>query len=49
MLAEFAASLEWQLYSYSVYALGWKGDTVRKGILFWHSLGPWSRLVCPLT
>ena len=35
VLAEFAASLEWQLYSYSVYALGWKGDTVRKGILFW--------------
>ncbi len=35
VLAEFAASLEWQLYSYSVYALAWKGDTVRKGILFW--------------
>lgn len=35
VLAEFAASLEWQLYSYSVYALGWQEGGVRKGALFW--------------
>ena len=26
LLAEFAASLEWQLYSYAVYAMGWEGS-----------------------
>lgn len=35
VLAEFAASLEWQLYSYSVYALGWQGAGARRGALFW--------------
>lgn len=35
VLAEFAASLEWQLYSYSLYALGWQEDQVRKAVLFW--------------
>ena len=35
VLAEFAASLEWQLYSYSVYALGWQEAGARRGALFW--------------
>ena len=33
LLAEFAASLEWQLYSYALYALGWQEEGVRKGVL----------------
>ncbi len=33
LLAEFAASLEWQLYSYALYALGWQEEGMRKGVL----------------
>lgn len=32
LLAEFAASLEWQLYSYALYTLGWQ-EELRKGAL----------------
>ena len=39
LLAEFAASLEWQLYSYVLYALGWQGAGLRRGILALASLG----------
>lgn len=33
LLAEFAASLEWQLYSYTVYLLGWRTGTLRRTAL----------------
>ena len=33
VLAEFAASLEWQLYSYALYALGWQRGTASAAAL----------------
>ncbi len=33
LLAEFAASLEWQLYSYALYTLGWQEAGYRKNAL----------------
>lgn len=33
LLAEFAASLEWQLYSYTLYTLGWREAELKKGLL----------------
>lgn len=33
LLAEFAASLEWQLYSYALYTLGWREAGLREGVL----------------
>ncbi len=33
LLAEFAASLEWQLYSYSLYTLGWQESRGRREAL----------------
>ena len=33
LLAELAASLEWQLYSYALYVLGWQGTGLREGVL----------------
>ncbi len=33
LLAEFAASLEWQLYSYALYTLGWQEAGYRKSVL----------------
>ena len=33
LLAEFAASLEWQLYSYTLYTLGWQEAELKKGLL----------------
>lgn len=33
LLAEFAASLEWQLYSYALYGLGWQEEGGRRGAL----------------
>ena len=34
LLAEFAASLGWQLYSYVQYSLGWQEAGMRKSLLF---------------
>lgn len=33
LLAELAAALEWQLYSYAVYVLGWQGEGGKTGAL----------------
>lgn len=33
LLAEFAASLEWQLYSYALYTLGWQEAGLKKEVL----------------
>ena len=33
LVAEFAASLEWQLYSYTLYTLGWQEEGLKKGLL----------------
>ena len=33
VLAEFAASLEWQLYSYALYALGWPEESAPAAVL----------------
>ena len=33
LLAEFAASLEWQLYSYARFTLGWQEAGLRRGLL----------------